>query len=125
MIVGMNHRTISWTAPRLSLGLTVVFLILLTLLHGLAPEFNSGHLISEYQLSDYGFLMSLAFCLLGGGRASTRSRAGVSRGQGSRAHWLVGATYYWYGFLFRGYLSSRSGACRHWLFAWHIRTCRD
>ena len=65
MTVGMNHATISRTAPRLSLGLTIVFLILLTLLHGLAPEFNSGHLISEYQLSDYGFLMSLAFCLLG------------------------------------------------------------
>jgi hypothetical protein len=32
---------------------------MLTMLHFLEPEFNSGHLISEYQLGDYGFLMSL------------------------------------------------------------------
>jgi len=31
----------------------------------LEQDFNSGHLISEYQLGDYGFLMSLAFCCLG------------------------------------------------------------
>src|SRR5262249_21635231 len=55
----------AFTAARLSLGLCVVFLALLATLHVLEPEFNSGHLISEYQLGDYGFLMSLAFCLLG------------------------------------------------------------
>src|SRR5262245_27325175 len=38
---------------------------LLAVLHVLEPEFNSSHLISEYQLGDYGFMMSLAFCLLG------------------------------------------------------------
>ncbi len=61
----MNNGTISRTAARLSLGLSFGFLALLTVLHLLEPEFNSGHLISEYQLGDYGFLMSLAFCLLG------------------------------------------------------------
>ena len=49
----------------LSLALPVLFLALLAVLHVLEPEYNSGHLISEYQLGDYGFLMSLAFCLLG------------------------------------------------------------
>jgi hypothetical protein len=61
----MNNGTISQIAARLSLGLSGAFLALLTALHVLEPEFNSGHLISEYQLGDYGFLMSLAFCLLG------------------------------------------------------------
>ena len=63
----MNNGTIPRIAACLSLGLSVVFLALLTVLHVLEPEFNSGHLISEYQLGDYGFLMSLAFCLLGAG----------------------------------------------------------
>src|SRR5215813_14181407 len=62
----MSRRT-SQIAARLSLGLSVAFLALLTVLHVLEPEFNSGHLISEYQLGRYGVLMSLAFCLLGVG----------------------------------------------------------
>jgi hypothetical protein len=61
----INNGLIQRVAARLSLGLSVVFLALLATLHVLEPEFNSGHLISEYQLGDYGFLMSLAFCLLG------------------------------------------------------------
>jgi hypothetical protein len=61
----MNNGTISRMAARLSLGLSVTFLAILSMLHVLEPEFNSGHLISEYQLGDYGFLMSLAFCVLG------------------------------------------------------------
>ena len=61
----MNSGTIPRMAAHLSLGLSVAFLALLTMLHVLEPEFNSGHLISEYQLGDYGFLMSLAFCVLG------------------------------------------------------------
>jgi hypothetical protein len=63
----MNNSTIPPLAARLSLGLSVAFLALLTVLHFLEPEFNVGHLISEYQLGSYGFLMSLAFCLLGAG----------------------------------------------------------
>lgn len=61
----MNNGTIPRMATRLSLGLSVTFLVLLAMLHVLEPEFNSGHLISEYQLGDYGFLMSAAFCFLG------------------------------------------------------------
>jgi hypothetical protein len=61
----MNNGIISQIAATLSLGLSFAFLALLAGLHVLEPEFNSGHLISEYQLGDYGFLMSLAFCLLG------------------------------------------------------------
>src|SRR5215471_13097887 len=61
----MNDGIIQRIAARLSLGLSVAFLALLTVLHVLEPEFNSGHLVSEYQLGDYGLLMSLAFCLLG------------------------------------------------------------
>jgi hypothetical protein len=61
----MGKGTISWIAARWSLGLSLAFVALLAVLHVLNPEFNSGHLISEYQLGDYGFLMSLAFCLLG------------------------------------------------------------
>src|SRR5215471_261843 len=61
----MNDGIIQRIAARLSLGLSVAFFALLAVLHVLEPEFNSGHLISEYQLGDYGFLMSLAFCLLG------------------------------------------------------------
>ena len=61
----MNNGTVQWIAARFSLGLSIAFVALLMALHFLEPEFNSGHLISEYQLGDYGFLMSLAFCLLG------------------------------------------------------------
>jgi hypothetical protein len=64
-----HNGTIRRIAARLSLGLSVLFLALLAMLHVLKPEFNSGHLISEYQLGDYGFLMSLAFCLLGASAA--------------------------------------------------------
>jgi len=60
-----NGDTIRRIAARLSQGLSVLFIALLTMLHVLEPEFNTGHLISEYQLGDYGFLMSLAFGLLG------------------------------------------------------------
>ena len=63
----MDHPIEGRIAARLSLGLSVTFLALLAMLHVLEPEFNSGHLISEYQLGDYGVLMSLAFCLLGAG----------------------------------------------------------
>src|SRR5215467_9071188 len=63
--MNMNNGIIPRIAARLSLGLAVAFLALVTALHVLEPGFNWGHLISEYQLGDYGFLMSLAFMLLG------------------------------------------------------------
>jgi hypothetical protein len=61
----ISNGMIQRRAARLSLGLSAVFLALLATLHVLEPEFNSGHVISEYQLGDYGFVMSLAFCILG------------------------------------------------------------
>jgi hypothetical protein len=61
----INSGTIPRMAARLSLGLSAAFPALLAALHVLEPEFNSGHVISEYQLGDYGVL---AFCLLGAAR---------------------------------------------------------
>jgi len=90
-------------------------------LHVLEPEFNSGHLISEYQLGDYGFLMSLAFCLLGAGALllalSLRPRL---RTRGGRVGWwglLVIGTAFFIGGVFPpvqtpviiGYLHGVSG----------------
>jgi hypothetical protein len=94
-----NNGTIPRIAARSSLGLSVVFLALLTMLHVLEPEFNWGHLISEYQLGDYGFLMSLAFCLLGASALllalSLRPRL---RTRGRRAGWwgllIIGAAFF-------------------------------
>jgi hypothetical protein len=59
--------SLAQTAAYVSFGLSIAFLALLAVLHVLEPEFNRGHLISEYQLGEDGFLMSLAFCLLGAG----------------------------------------------------------
>jgi hypothetical protein len=56
----------AWKTPliraRLSLGLVAPFLALLGTLAFLEPAFNSGHLISEYQLGNKGWMMSVAFC---------------------------------------------------------------
>jgi hypothetical protein len=41
----------------LAIGLCVAFLAILSLLHVLEPEFNPPHLISEYQLGRFGWLM--------------------------------------------------------------------
>jgi len=58
------------------------------MLHVLEPEFNSGHLISEYQLGDYGFLMSLAFGLLGVSAALVALSAGRRlRTRGGQVGW--------------------------------------
>ena len=119
----MHNSTIPRVAARLSLGLSVAFLALLTMLHVLEPEFNSGHLISEYQLGDYGFLMSLAFCLLGASALTARPLAWASPEHARRTRWLVGVTRYRRGFSYRGRLSSSSDARHHRLPARHIRTC--
>jgi hypothetical protein len=49
----------------LAIGLCIAFLANLSLLHVLEPEFNPPHLISEYQLGRFGWMMSLAFFNLG------------------------------------------------------------
>ena len=53
------------TKATLAIGLCVAFLAILSVLHVLEPEFNPPHLISEYQLGRFGWLMSLAFFCLG------------------------------------------------------------
>lgn len=55
------------TAGYGSLVSVITFLILLAILHFLEPEFNPPHLISEYELGNFGFLMSFAFFCLGAG----------------------------------------------------------
>src|SRR5262245_55741795 len=115
----MNNGMIRRRAARLSLGLSVVFLALLATLHVLEPEFNSGHVISEYQLGDYGFLMSLAFCILG----VSALLLAVSLGP-RRTRWLVVVTRYRRRFFYRGCLSPGPDAPHRRLPARHIRTCR-
>jgi hypothetical protein len=94
----INSDTISRIAARLSFGLVAAFLALLTILHILEPEFNTGHLISEYQLGDYGFLMSLAFCLLGASALLLALSLGPRlHTRGGRSGWwallLIGAAF--------------------------------
>ena len=95
----MNNGMIRRRAARLSLGLSVVFLALLATLHVLEPEFNSGHVISEYQLGDYGFLMSLAFCILGVSALLLAVSLGPRlRTRGARVGWwwllVIGAAFF-------------------------------
>jgi Protein of unknown function (DUF998) len=90
---------VSLVRARLALGLVATFLGLLAILHFLEPEFNSGHLISEYQLSSHGWMMSLAFCSFGIGamllaqvippHLSTRSGR-----LGPRGLWLIGVALF-------------------------------
>jgi Protein of unknown function (DUF998) len=55
------------TTARITIGFIVVFFLVLAVLHFLEPEYNAeGHLISEYELGQYGWLMSLAFFSLAG-----------------------------------------------------------
>ena len=53
------------TKATLAIGSCVAFLAILSLLHVLEPGFNPPHLVSEYQLGRFGWLMSLAFFCLG------------------------------------------------------------
>ncbi len=54
------------TSARVAFWTAICFGSILATLHFLEPEFNdSGHLISEYELGRYGWLMSLAFFSLG------------------------------------------------------------
>jgi hypothetical protein len=62
------RRGASRVAALFAFGLTAAFLTLLTALHLLEPQFNSaGHMISEYELGRYGWMMRLAFVCLGSG----------------------------------------------------------
>lgn len=58
----MNHKKFA----NLSFGCSLTFLVILTLLHLIKPELApSWNFISEYQVGRYGWLMQLAFLLLG------------------------------------------------------------
>jgi hypothetical protein len=80
-------------------ALVATFLGLLALLHFREPEFNAGHLISEYQLGRHGSMMSLAFCSFGLGamllaqiippHLSTRGGR-----LGPRGLWLIGVALF-------------------------------
>jgi Protein of unknown function (DUF998) len=59
------------TAARIAFGFALAFVAILAALHILESDFNvGGHLISEYELGRYGWLMSLAFFCLGGASLS-------------------------------------------------------
>jgi hypothetical protein len=89
---------VSVIRARLSLGLVAAFVGLLGILHFLEPGFNVGHLISEYQLSRHGWMMSVAFCSFGSGAMllaqvvpSLSTRSGrLGRG----GLWLIGAALF-------------------------------
>ncbi len=58
-------------AARVGVGFALAFVVVLAALHVLEPEYNAdGHLISEYELGRYGWLMSLAFFSLAGASLS-------------------------------------------------------
>jgi Protein of unknown function (DUF998) len=61
--MNIRDRTLG-IAGYVSLVAPAVFLVLLVVLYFLEPEFNPPHLISEYELGRFGWLMSLAFFTL-------------------------------------------------------------
>jgi Protein of unknown function (DUF998) len=94
-----HAERVRWKSPlvraRLSLGLVATFLGLLAVLHCLEPEFNSGHLISEYQLGSHGWLMSLGFCSFGIGAMLLAQVIPTRSGRlGRRGLWLIGVALF-------------------------------
>ncbi len=62
---GVPEKTISQTAAGLSIASAVLFLILLIALHFIKPEVDpSWRMISEYEIGDFGWVMTLAFLSL-------------------------------------------------------------
>ena len=93
------RETASPVAGYVSVASVIVFLILLVVLYFLEPEFNPPHVISEYQLGRFGWLMSLAFFCLGSGSLFlARALWPDLRTQGGRfgLAWLllIGAAYF-------------------------------
>jgi Protein of unknown function (DUF998) len=62
-----HYEPTSRIAGYFSLVSVAASLVLLIVLYFLEPEFNPPHLISEYQLGRFGYLMSVAFFCLGAG----------------------------------------------------------
>src|SRR5262249_60306193 len=87
------------TKATLAIGFCVAFPAILSVLHVLEPEFNPPHLISEYQLGRFGWLMSLAFFCLGAAslvlfavaRQDVRTRPGLF---GTWGLLIIGAAYF-------------------------------
>ena len=87
------------TKAALAIGLCLAFLTILSVLHVLEPEFNPPHLISEYQLGRFGWLMSLAFFCLGAAslvlfaaaRQDARTRPGLF---GTWELLIIGGAYF-------------------------------
>jgi hypothetical protein len=87
------------TKATLAIGLCVAFLAILSLLHGLEPEFNPPHLISEYQLGRFSWLMSLAFFCLGAASLALfpAARQEIRTRPGRFGTWgllVIGAAYF-------------------------------
>ncbi len=97
-VYGPRHEEMH-TKATLTIGLCVAFLAILSVLHVLEPEFNPPHLISEYQLGRFGWLMSLAFFCLGAAslvlfaaaRQDVRTRPGLF---GTSGLLIIGVAYF-------------------------------
>ena len=87
------------TKATLAIGLCFAFLAILSVLHVLEPEFNPPHLISEYQLGRFGWLMSLAFFCLGAASLAlfAAARQGIHTRLGRFGTWgllIIGIAYF-------------------------------
>ena len=87
------------TKATLAIGLCVAFLAILSVLHVLEPEFNPPHLISEYQLGRFGWLMSLAFFCLGAASLAlfAPARQAIHTRSGRFGNWgllIIGVGYF-------------------------------
>jgi Protein of unknown function (DUF998) len=97
-VYGPRHEEMH-TKATLAIRLCVAFLAILSMLHVLEPEFNPPHLISEYQLGRFGWLMSLAFFCLGAAslvlfaaaRQDVRTRPGLF---GTWGLLIIGVAYF-------------------------------
>lgn len=62
MIMEKSHLNLSQIAAYISIIATVMFLVLLTVVHVLKPEIDpSWRMISEYEIGRFGWLMQIAF----------------------------------------------------------------
>jgi|SRR5215831_11935774 len=95
----MSTKTTSGT----TIALGVAFLCILSVLHIWEPEYNPPHLISEYQLGRFGWLMSLAFLCLGAASIGlfVAARHHIHTRPGRFGSWglpIIGVAYFMAGF---------------------------
>jgi Protein of unknown function (DUF998) len=94
----------------------VAFLAILSVHHVLEPEFNPPHLISEYQLGRFGWLMSLAFFCLGVASLAlfSAARQEIYTRPGRFGLWgsfIIGLAYFCAGMLPPQRRASATGIC--------------